>query len=51
MPERLQLVLGMPPFLAGLATMPQTLATLVVAGFGVRFLDRFGPKPFENAVA
>lgn len=42
----LQLVLGMPPFLAGLATMPQTLATLIVAGFGVQFLDRFGPKPF-----
>lgn len=42
----LQLVLGMPPFLAGLATMPQTLATLIVAGFGVQFLDRLGPKPF-----
>lgn len=42
----LQIVLGMAPFVAGLATTPQTIAIMFVAGIGLRFLDKFGPKAF-----
>jgi EmrB/QacA subfamily drug resistance transporter len=42
----LQITLGMPAFIAGLATLPQTITVLFVAGIGSRYLDAFGPKPF-----
>jgi len=42
----LQITLGMPAFIAGMATLPQTITVLFVAGIGSRYLDTFGPKPF-----
>ncbi|WP_235533951.1 MFS transporter [Sanguibacter sp. Leaf3] len=42
----LQIVLGMKPFEAGLATLPQTVLIMVVAGVGSRYLEAIGPKPF-----
>lgn len=42
----LQVVLGMKPFEAGLATLPQTALIMVVAGVGSRYLEAIGPKPF-----
>ena len=42
----LQVVLGMKPFEAGLATLPQTVLIMIVAGVGSRYLEAIGPKPF-----
>lgn len=42
----LQIVLGMKPFEAGLATLPQTVLIMIVAGVGSRYLEAIGPKPF-----
>lgn len=42
----LQIVLGMKPFEAGLATLPQTVLIMIVAGVGSRYLEAVGPKPF-----
>jgi EmrB/QacA subfamily drug resistance transporter len=41
----LQLVLGMPPFEAGLASLPLTLAIMVVAPLATKLLSTVGPRP------
>lgn len=42
----LQLVLKLSPFIAGLATVPQTVTILITVAISVRFLEKLGPKIF-----
>ncbi|RUR02067.1 DHA2 family efflux MFS transporter permease subunit [Labedella endophytica] len=41
----LQIVLGFAPLLAGVATLPLTVAIAIVAPIATRLLSRFGPRP------
>jgi len=41
----LQLVLHLPPLLAGLGTLPFTVSLMAAVPFAMRLMDRFGPRP------
>lgn len=41
----LQLVLNLPPLLAGLGTLPFTLSLMGAVPFAIRLIDRLGPRP------
>ncbi|WP_211315600.1 MFS transporter [Rathayibacter caricis] len=45
----LQIVLGLPPLEAGLASLPMTLTIMVVAGVATRLLPVVGPRPLMIA--